>query len=90
MNFSTGCGVREGVDGKHPDEPHPFMVTTPDRVYNFSAETKIEMEEWIDAFRKAIESEPVEAKQEERMSVISTLSQLSRGSVSSSDSNSSS
>ena len=73
----------EGVDGKHPDEPHQFMVTTPDRVYNFSAETKEEMDDWINAFKKAIESEPLEPSQFQRMSIISAATKLSQMSVSS-------
>lgn len=86
MCASPGYGVCEGVDGKHPDEPHPFMVSTPDRVYNFGAETQSEMEEWINAFRIAIESEPLETRRFQRMSVVSAASQLSEVSVSSSES----
>ena len=75
--------VAEGVDGKHPDEPHPFMVQTPERVFNFGAESKEEMENWMRAFKKAIESEPFDQNRNDRMSVVSTVSQLS---ISSSDS----
>lgn len=74
--------VSEGVDGKHPEEAHPFMVQTPERVYNFSAETREEMEEWIQAFHNAILSEPRQVGPE-RLSVISAVTRMS---VSSSDS----
>ena len=54
------------------------MVSTPDRVYNFSADTKEEMEEWMNAFREAIESEPLDASQYRKSPTLSSdLSKLS-------------
>ncbi len=79
--------VAEGIDGKHPDEPHPFMVQTPERVYNFAAETAKDMEEWMQAFNKGMEMTLNISNH--RMSVASAVSQISQLSVSSSDSNSS-
>ncbi len=81
--------VSEGVDGKHPDEPHPFMVQTPERVFNFSAETDKEMEDWIQAFRKGIELAPLQQQQHFQMSAESAASRFSHLSVSSSDSSAS-
>ncbi|XP_065066358.1 arf-GAP with dual PH domain-containing protein 1-like isoform X1 [Rhopilema esculentum] len=82
--------VSEGVDGKHPDEPYPFMVRTPERVFNFGAESSEDFTEWMSAFKKALEFEPVEINRNTRMSIVSTASQFSQLSVSSGDSTASS
>eukprot|EP00794_Sanderia_malayensis_P009097 gene9097-10068_t len=89
MDSITSYNVSEGVEGKHPEEPHPFMVCTPERVFNFAAETEKEMEEWINAFRKAMEMEPVNndnANCVRLASVTSVVSHVSQISASSSDS----
>ena len=78
--------MAEGVNGKHPDEPYPFMVRTPERVFNFGAESSEDFTEWMSAFKKAIEFEPVEINRNTRMSIVSTASQFSQLSVSSGDS----
>ena len=85
LNSSPGYFVSEGTDGKHPDEPYQFLVSTPDRVFNFSASDESDMKHWMNAFKEAIKNEPLESNQFKRISVLSATSQLSQMSVSSSD-----
>jgi len=85
LNSSPGYFVSEGTDGKHPDEPYQFLVSTPDRVFNFSASDESDMKHWMNAFKEAIKNEPLESNQFKRISVLSATSQLSQISVSSSD-----
>ena len=83
--------MAEGMDGKHPSVSYPFMVQTPKRVFNFSAESGDEMCEWMLAFEQAMK--PVEwqlppgtLSKDDRQSILSIVSNISGCSSSSGES----
>lgn len=80
------CFVLEGIDGDHPSPPtqNVFMVksqqdTTRNRnpTFNFCAESRQELSEWIAAFRKGMEAlhwlEPIKDT-DKRFSLLSNIS----------------
>jgi len=79
------CLVSEGTDGSHPTPPtkHVFLVHAQEApkkrnpIFNFCAESRDEMDEWIVAFRTAIKCldwfEPIK-DQTGRMSLLSNIS----------------
>lgn len=51
------CGyhVRVGVSGEFKDQGFTFSLFTPERIYNFSATTSIDREEWMNEIQKIID-----------------------------------
>lgn len=88
------CFVLEGTDGEHPSPPtqHVFMVKSHqdnnnnnnnkkrNPTFNFCAESREELTEWIAAFRKGMETlhwlEPIKDK-DRRFSLLSNISSRS-------------
>lgn len=49
------CSVRIGVSAGVKDQGFSFALTTPDRVYNLSAQTERERDEWIAVIERVLE-----------------------------------
>jgi Arf-GAP with dual PH domain-containing protein len=50
-----GYNVRVGVADEYRDEGFSFSLFTPERIYNFSAATSQERDEWMNEIEKVIE-----------------------------------
>lgn len=50
-----GYSVRIGVSAGVRDQGFSFALTTPDRVYNLSAQTEAERDEWIEVIERVLE-----------------------------------
>ncbi|XP_030749997.1 arf-GAP with dual PH domain-containing protein 1-like [Sitophilus oryzae] len=54
-HMADGYSIRIGVSTGVKDQGFSFMLTTPDRVYNLSAQTEIDRDHWIEVLERVIE-----------------------------------
>ncbi|XP_076263875.1 arf-GAP with dual PH domain-containing protein 1-like isoform X2 [Rhynchophorus ferrugineus] len=52
---TDGFSIRIGVSSGFKDQGFSFMLTTPDRVYNLSAQTEIDRDHWIEVLERVID-----------------------------------
>lgn len=52
---TDGYSIRIGVLSGVKDQGFSFMLTTPDRVYNLSAQTEIDRDHWIEVLERVID-----------------------------------
>lgn len=50
-----GFSVRIGVSAGVKDQGFTFTLHTPERIYNLSAETELDRDQWIQVIEKVIE-----------------------------------
>ncbi|KAL1517223.1 hypothetical protein ABEB36_001016 [Hypothenemus hampei] len=58
---SDGYGIKMGVSSGVKDQGFSFMLTTPDRIYNLSAQSELDRDLWIEVLERVIER-PVTAQ----------------------------
>jgi hypothetical protein len=49
-----GYSIRIGVSAGVKDQGFSFALTTPDRIYNLSAQTESERDEWIEVIERVL------------------------------------
>ncbi|CAG9761654.1 unnamed protein product [Ceutorhynchus assimilis] len=54
-HMADGYGIKMGVSTGVKDQGFSFMLTTPDRVYNLSAQSEIDRDLWIEVLERVIE-----------------------------------
>lgn len=53
--MADGYSIKMGVLSGVKDQGFSFMLTTPDRVYNLSAQSEIDRDLWIEVLERVIE-----------------------------------
>lgn len=53
--MGDGYSVKTGVSTSVRNQGFSFMLTTPDRVYNLSAESELDRDLWIEALERVME-----------------------------------